>query len=115
MKASDLIDILIEEASHRIINDERAKNSNHALMASGKKGGMGKSKQKKDGDKEKTDELELTARNWVTNNLNAVLKVVEKKAKVLGKRSQLKLKRPLWLSQTVMKTNYLLLHALPTM
>ena len=63
MKASDLIDFLIEEASHHIINDERAKNSDHTLMASGKKGGKGKSKWKKDGDKEKTDELEIICYN----------------------------------------------------
>ena len=53
MKASDLIDFLIKEASHHVINDERAKNSDHALMASGKKGGKGKSKQKKDGTRRK--------------------------------------------------------------
>ena len=63
MKASDLIDFLIEEASHRIINHERAKNSDHALMASGKKGGKGKSKRKKDGDKGKTDESEIICYN----------------------------------------------------
>ena len=31
MKASDLIDFLMEEAHHRIINNERSKNSNQAL------------------------------------------------------------------------------------
>src|SRR6201996_1550381 len=63
MKVSDLINFLIEEASHRVINDERSKNSNHALMASGKKGGKGKQKKKKDGTKEKTDESEITCYN----------------------------------------------------
>ena len=37
MKASNLIDFLIDEASHCVINDKRAKNSDHALMDSGKK------------------------------------------------------------------------------
>ena len=63
MKASDLIEFLIEEASHHVINDERSKNSNHALMASRKKGGKGKQKKKKDGTKEKTDESEITCYN----------------------------------------------------
>jgi len=39
MKADDLIAFLIEEAQHHIINDERAKNSEVALMALGKKAG----------------------------------------------------------------------------
>jgi len=39
MKADDLIAFLIEEAQHRVINDERAKNSEVALMALGKKAG----------------------------------------------------------------------------
>ena len=63
MKASNLINFLIKEASHHVINDERAKNSNYALMASGKKGGKGKSKRKKGGDKEKTDESEIICYN----------------------------------------------------
>ena len=42
---------------------EEQKNSNHALMASGKKGGKGKQKKKKDGTKEKTDKLEIICYN----------------------------------------------------
>jgi gag-polypeptide of LTR copia-type len=42
MKASDLIAFLIEEAQHRVINDERSKNSEQALAAHGKKKGKGK-------------------------------------------------------------------------
>ena len=63
MKASDLIDFLIEEAQHHIINDERSKNSDHALMASGKKGGKGKPKKKKDSNKDKTNESEILCYN----------------------------------------------------
>ena len=63
MKASDLIDFLIEEASHHIINNERSKNSNHALMASRMKGGKGKQKKKKGADKDKLDKLELLCCN----------------------------------------------------
>jgi len=38
MKANNLIAFLIEEAQHRVINDERSKNSDHTLVANGKKG-----------------------------------------------------------------------------
>ena len=94
------------------------KNSNHALMASGKKGGKGKQKKKKDGTKEKPTNWKLyaiTAINQVTNNLNAGPKVVEKKAKVLGKRNQLKPKRLSWLSWTMIRMKCLHLHAHLTM
>ena len=63
MKASDLIDFLIEEAQHCVINDKRSKNSDHALMASGKKGGKGKPKKNKDSNKDKTNESEILCFN----------------------------------------------------
>ena len=43
MKPSDLIAFLIEEAQHRVINDERTKNLEQALAAHSKKKGKGKS------------------------------------------------------------------------
>ena len=97
MKASDLIDFLINKASHCVINDERSKNSDHALMASGKKSGKPKQNKRKEGTKEKTNELEIICYNCNKpghKQFESGPKVVEKKAKVLGKRSQLRLKRP---------------------
>jgi len=63
MKASDLIAFLIEEAQHHVINDERSKNSNHALVANGKKGGKGKPNRKKGGDKGKKGDSEVLCYN----------------------------------------------------
>jgi hypothetical protein len=44
MKPNDLIAFLIEEAQHRVINDERNRNSDVALAAHGRNGGKPKSK-----------------------------------------------------------------------
>ena len=44
MNSKDLINFLIEEANHCVINDKRSKNSDHVLVVSAKKGGKGKSK-----------------------------------------------------------------------
>jgi len=63
MKVSDLITFLIEEAQHRVINDKRSKNSNHALVANGKKGGKGKPNRKKGGDKGKKGDSEALCYN----------------------------------------------------
>jgi len=63
MKASDLIAFLIEEAQHHVINDERSKNSDHALVANGKKGGKGKPNWKKGGDKGKKGDSEVLCYN----------------------------------------------------
>ena len=54
MKSKDLAEFLIEEAQHCIINAERSKNSDHALVANARKG-KGKSCQKKGSDNEKQD------------------------------------------------------------
>jgi hypothetical protein len=53
MKPDDLIAFLMEEAQHCIINDERSKNLDQALVAQGKKGGEGKPNQNKKGEKDK--------------------------------------------------------------
>jgi len=63
MKASDLIAFLIEEAQHHVINDERSQNSDHALVANGKKGGKGKPNRKKGGDKGKKGDSEVLCYN----------------------------------------------------
>ena len=47
MKPDDLIEFIIEEAQHRVINDERSKNAESALAAHTKKTGKGKSGKKK--------------------------------------------------------------------
>ena len=49
MKADDLIAFLMEEAQHRVINDERSKDSEQALAAHVKKKGKGKGRGKGDG------------------------------------------------------------------
>ena len=55
MKPDDLMAFIIEEAQHRVINDERSKNAESALSAHAKKG-KGKSGNKKKHDKSsKTD------------------------------------------------------------
>ena len=51
MKPKDLIEFLIEEANHRVINDKRSKNSDQALAVHTRKGDKGKSKAKKADDK----------------------------------------------------------------
>jgi len=51
MKANNLIAFLIEEAQHQVINDERTKNSDHTLVANGKKGGRSWPNQQKGGNK----------------------------------------------------------------
>ena len=48
MKPSDLVAFLIEEAQHRVINDERSKLSEQALAAHEKFKGKGKGKGKAD-------------------------------------------------------------------
>ena len=47
MKPNDLISFFIEEAHHRVINDERTKNAESALAAHGKNPKKGRSHQKK--------------------------------------------------------------------
>jgi len=63
MKANDLIVFLIEEAQHRVINDKRTKNPDHALVANGKKGGRNKTNQWKGGNKGKKAESEALCYN----------------------------------------------------
>ena len=63
MKANDLVEFLIEEAQHHIINDECSKNSDQALTASTRKGGKGKSKAWKADDKTKKDGERKTCSN----------------------------------------------------
>ena len=60
MKPSDLIAFLIEEAQHRVINDERNKGSDQALAAQSKRKGKGKS------NKGKADEKALNANSEIT-------------------------------------------------
>ena len=64
MKSNDLIAFLIEEAQHRVINDERSKYSEQALAAHGKHKGKGKGKSRGDGGKGK--EKALNADSEVT-------------------------------------------------
>ena len=63
MKSNDLIDFLIEEAQHRIIIDERSKNSDQALAANARKGNKGKSWHDKREDKPKQDGDKVTCSN----------------------------------------------------
>ena len=58
MKSSDLIAFLIEEAQHRVINDERTKSSEQALAAYGKSKVKGKGKGKADKGKGKDKALD---------------------------------------------------------
>ena len=51
MKPKDLVEFLIEEAQHHVINDKHAKNSDHALAANARKSTKGKSKATKADDK----------------------------------------------------------------
>jgi hypothetical protein len=44
MKLGDLMNFFIEEAQHHVINAERSKNGDSALMAHGKKGWQGRGK-----------------------------------------------------------------------
>ena len=62
MKPTDLIEFLIEEAHHRVINAERFKNSDHALAANAKNG-KGKSKTRKGDDKPTGDGSEIICHN----------------------------------------------------
>ena len=62
MKATDLIDFLIEEAHHHVINVERTKNSDHALAANMRKA-KGKSKARKAKDKPKSNESDEVCEN----------------------------------------------------
>jgi hypothetical protein len=61
MKADDLIAFLIEEAQHRVINDERSKNSEQALAAQVKRKGKGKPR-----DRGKASEKALNADSEIT-------------------------------------------------
>jgi gag-polypeptide of LTR copia-type/GAG-pre-integrase domain len=63
MKAADLIAFLIEEAQHRVINDERTKNSELALAALAKKAGKKKSARGKGKDKAKGANADVTCDN----------------------------------------------------
>src|SRR5882762_8113715 len=55
MKPDDLIAFIIEEAHHRVINDERSKNAESALAAHTKRAGKGKAGKKKHERKSSTD------------------------------------------------------------
>jgi len=50
MKADDLIAFILEEAQHRVINDERSKTAESALAAHSKKGGSLKGKEETETD-----------------------------------------------------------------
>jgi hypothetical protein len=63
MKPSDLIAFLIEEAQHRVINDERTKDSELALTAHTKRTGKFKSKGGKGKEKAKDADSEATCHN----------------------------------------------------
>jgi Reverse transcriptase (RNA-dependent DNA polymerase)/gag-polypeptide of LTR copia-type/GAG-pre-integrase domain len=63
MKASDMIAFLIEEAQHRVITDERTKNSELALAAQAKKPGKKKSARGKGKDKAKSEDADVTCDN----------------------------------------------------
>jgi hypothetical protein len=65
MKSSDLVAFLIEEAQHRVINDERSKHSEQALAAYGKQKGKGKGKADRGKGKEKAlnADSEITCHN----------------------------------------------------
>src|ERR1700692_2259319 len=56
MKADDLIAFFIEEAQHRVINDERTKSTESGLATHGKKGKKGQERQGKKAGKSKSDE-----------------------------------------------------------
>ena len=100
MNSKDLINFLIEEANHHVINDERSKNSNHALTVSVKKGGKGKSKACKAIDKAAKsgdDETCTNCKEKVIKVKTAIEKVVEKKGRLHGNERNLqKRKRLLW-------------------
>jgi hypothetical protein len=63
MKSADLIAFLIEEAQHRVINDERSKNSEQALAAHGKRKGKGKADRGKGKDKALNADSDITCHN----------------------------------------------------
>ena len=63
MKPSDLIAFLIEEAQHRVINDERTKDSELALAAHAKRTGKSKSKGGKGKEKAKDSDSDITCHN----------------------------------------------------
>ena len=63
MKPSDLIAFLIEEAQHRVINDEKTKNSEVALAAHAKRAGKPKSKSGKGKEKAGNTDSEITCHN----------------------------------------------------
>ena len=63
MKPDDLIAFLIEEAQHRVINDERSSNAEQALAAHAKKKGKGKSNRPKDDDKALNADSDITCPN----------------------------------------------------
>src|ERR1700678_2725383 len=56
MKADDLMAFLIEEAQHRLINEQRSKTAELALAAYSKSSGKSKSEKKNKSDKSKSDE-----------------------------------------------------------
>jgi len=63
MKSNDLITFLIEEAQHRVINDECMKNAETALAAHAKKSGKSQAGQKKKPAKSENSESDIVCRN----------------------------------------------------
>ena len=63
MKSSDLIAFLIEEAHHRVINDERTRNSEQALAAHTKRKGKGKATHGKTDEKALNADSEIVCHN----------------------------------------------------
>jgi Reverse transcriptase (RNA-dependent DNA polymerase)/gag-polypeptide of LTR copia-type len=63
MKPNDLIAFLMEEAQHRVINDERSKGSDQALAAHAKKKGKGKPNKGKTDDKALNADSEIVCHN----------------------------------------------------
>ena len=80
MSPTDLMAFFVEEAQHRVINDEQSKAAESALLGH-RKSNNSKTKRKTSNRKEQSDKFARSARGWAILKPNAWPKVVTKRVK----------------------------------
>jgi len=105
MKHDDLIAFLIEEAQHRVINDERTKNAETALAAHAKRTAMRRAGQRKRPDKSEDSDYDVTCGNCKNQDMwkpTVTQRVEEKKVKHHGRKGSPKRQRQRQWQQSMM-------------
>ena len=105
MKHDDLIAFLIEEAQHRVINDERMKNAETALAAHAKRTATRQAGQRKRPDKLEDSDYDVTCGNCKNQDMwkpTVTQRAEEKKVKHHGRKGSPKRQRQRQWQQSMM-------------